>query len=170
MKRLHLLALLLGLALLACQSQEQKLAQHLEKAEAFLQEGKWAEASVEFQSALAVDPNSADAHYGLARAFLGGKEPRRAYWELEETVRLAPENSEARLRLGEFLLFGKKEELERALENADTVLAAEPQRWEAMLLKGRALQSLGRVDEACTSFEAAGSAAPADQPVPLLLL
>jgi len=79
MTRSRVLPLLLGLVLFACQSQEARLAQHLEKAEAFLQEEKWAEANVEFQSALAVDPNSAAAHYGLAKAFLGARDPRRFF-------------------------------------------------------------------------------------------
>jgi tetratricopeptide (TPR) repeat protein len=161
--------LLLLLAALACQSQEDRLAEHLAKGEAFLTEEKWPEATLEFKSGLAVDPNSAKAHYGLALAFLGAKDPRRAYWELEETVRLDPAHSDARLRLGEFLLFMKKDELERAVENADAVLAAEPKRWEAFLLKARALSALGRPDEAGAVYAGAVEAAP-DQPLPLLLL
>src|SRR5688572_28289122 len=110
MARFRFVFLLLLLGSLACDSQETRRAQHREKGDAFLKEEKWAEAELEFKSALAVDPNSAAAHYGLALAYLGGKDPRRAYWELEETVRLDPNHVEARLRHGEFLLFGKREE------------------------------------------------------------
>ena len=170
MTRLRAIPLLVLLFLSACQSQEAKLAQHLEKAEGFLAEQKWAEASVEFQSAVDVDPNSAAAHYGLAKAYLGAKDLRHAFWELEETVRLDPDNVEARLRHGEFLLFGKKEDVARALESAEAILAREPQRWEALLLKGRALEAEGRADEACSAYQSAAAASPADQPVPLLLL
>lgn len=170
MKRLRLLTLLLGMVVLACQSQEERLAQHLEKADGFLTEEKFQEAAAEYQTALGVDPNSAAAHYGLARAYLGARDLRSARWELEETVRLDPNNVEARLRHGEFLLFGKKEELERAVETSDAVLALDSKRWEALILRGRALQGLGRVDEACVAFERAGEIGPADQPVSLLLL
>src|SRR5262245_2292005 len=160
--------LVLPLAL-ACSSQEAKLKQHQDAGDAYLKDEKWQEAELEFKNALAVDPNSAPAHYGLALAFLGEKDPRRAYWELEETVRLDPKNVEARLRHGEFLLFGKKDELTRAVESADAILVLEPKRWEALLLKARALAALGQPDEAGTAFAAAVDAAP-EEPLPLLLL
>jgi tetratricopeptide (TPR) repeat protein len=160
--------LLLLLAALACQSQEDRLAEHLRKGEAFLAEKKWDEASIEFKSGLGVDPNSPKAHYGLALAYLGAKDPRRAYWELEETVRLDPAHADARLRLGEFLLFMKEDEVARAVENADAILAADPKRWEAFLLKARALSALGRAEEAGVAYVAAVEAAP-EQPLPLLL-
>jgi tetratricopeptide (TPR) repeat protein len=169
MARSRFAPVLLLLAVLACQSQEDRLAEHQAKGDAFLEEQKWEEAVLEFKNGLSVDPNSAKAHYGLALAYLGAKDPRRAYWELEETVRLDPAHVEARLRLGEFLLFMKKEEIERAVESADTILAAEPKRWEAFLLKARALAALGRADEAGAAYHAAVEAAP-DQPLPLLLL
>lgn len=161
--------LLLLLALLGCDSQEDRLAEHQKKGDAYRAEQKWKEAELEFKSALAVDPNSAAAHYGLALVYLGAKDPRRAYWELEETVRLDPNHFDARLRLGEFLLYGKKAELERAVESADAILAAEPKRWEALLLRGRALAALGRAEDAGAAFRAAVEAAP-DQSLPLLLL
>jgi tetratricopeptide (TPR) repeat protein len=169
MARSRFAPLLLLVALLACASEETRLAEHLEKGDAYLEEQKWREAELEFSTALGIDPNSAAAHYGKARAYLGSQEPRRAYWELAETVRLDPGNVDARLRHGEFLLFGKKEELEQAVESADAILAAEPQRWEALVLKARALAALGRNDEALVVFRAAVEAAP-DQPAPLLLL
>jgi tetratricopeptide (TPR) repeat protein len=167
--RFWLVGPLLACALLACQSEEARQAQHLERGEAFLKEEKWTEAQLEFKNAVRMDPKAAAAHYGLARAFLGGRDLRRAYWELEETVRLDPNNSDARLRHAEFLLFMKREDIERALAHADAVLAAEPTRWEALVLRARALAQLGRPDEAGTALEAAVKAAP-KEPAPLLLL
>ncbi len=167
MTRLSLAGALLLCATLACQSEEVRLAQHQESGEAFLSEQKWSEAELEFKNALRIDPNSAAAHYGLAKAYLGAKDPRSAYWELEETVRLDPNHFDARLRHGEFLLYGKDPELEQAVAHADAILAAEPTRWEALALKARALQALRRTDEAGSAFEAAVQAAP-DQPAPLL--
>jgi tetratricopeptide (TPR) repeat protein len=169
MARFGSVFVVLLVSLLACDSQEDRLAQHQEKGDAFLAEQKWKEAELEFKSALSVDPNSAPAHYGLALVYLGAKDPRRAYWELEETVRLDPKHVDARLRHGEFLLFGKKEELERAVESADAILTVEPKRWEALLLKARALAALGRAEDAGAAYQAAVEAAP-DQSLPLLLL
>jgi tetratricopeptide (TPR) repeat protein len=168
MSRRRVAVFLSFLLVLACQNQETRLAERQERGDKYLSEQKWAEAEIEFKGALGVDPNSAAAHYGLALAYLGAKDPRRAYWELEETIRLDPEHVEARLRHGEFLLFGKKEELERAVESADAILALQPKRFEALLLKARALSALGRPDEAGEAFEASVAAAP-DEPLPLLL-
>jgi tetratricopeptide (TPR) repeat protein len=154
---------------LACQSEEARFAEHQERGAQLLKEEKWAEAELEYRNALRIDPNSGAAHYGLAQVHLGQKDPRRAFWELEETVRLDPRNVEARLRHGEFLLLlGKREELERAVESADVILGAEPKRWEANLLRARALAALGRSEDAGAAYQAAVEAAP-EQPAALLL-
>jgi len=167
--RLRLVGPLLLCALLAaCQSEQERLTEHQQRGEAFLAEKKWDEARLEFANALRIDPNSAASHYGLAQAHLGANEVQRAFWELEETVRLDPSHADARLRHGEFLLFGTREDQARALEDAEAVLAAQPGRWEGLLLRARALDALGRRDEAGAAYEAAVAAAP-DQPGPLLL-
>src|SRR5262249_1143250 len=127
------MAFRLGIALLlllfvGCESQQARLAEHRQKGDAYPTCPKGAGARLGVKDAVAVEPNSAAAHYGLALTYLGSKDPRRAFWELEETVRLDPKNVEARLRQGEFLLFGKKEELQRAVESADAILAVDPKR------------------------------------------
>ena len=105
MTRLRVVPWLLLLALLSCESRESRLSQHREKADALLAEEKWEEAAQEFERALEVDPNRAPVHYGLAQAHLGAKDLRRAFWELDETVRLDPNHVDARLRLGETRTF-----------------------------------------------------------------
>ena len=69
---------LAGALLAACQSQEAKLAEHQERAEAYLEEGKNAEAIIEYKNVLQIDPNDAAAHYGLAKAYLARTSCRRA--------------------------------------------------------------------------------------------
>src|SRR5512134_1545357 len=90
-------ALAIALAIAACQSQEARLTEHMQRAEAYLKEGKSSEAIIEFKNALQIAPNDAKAHYGLAQAHLAAKEPQKAYWELLETVRLDGSNLDARL-------------------------------------------------------------------------
>ncbi len=162
-----LLAAILVLA--ACQDEAERLAEHQARAEAYLEEEKYAEAVIEFKNALQVDPNLADAHHGLAKALIGQKRVRQAYWELQETVRLDPANLDARLEYGQFLLFGKESDIENALRQADEALASEPERTSAWVLKARALQALKREDEAGEAFARAVEVAP-DQAAPLLLL
>jgi tetratricopeptide (TPR) repeat protein len=162
-----LLAAILVLA--ACQDDAERLAEHQARALAYLEEGKHAEAVIEFKNALQVDPNRADAHHGLAKALIGQKKIRLAYWELQETVRLDAANLDARLEYGQFLLFGKESDIENALTQAEEVLAAEPERASAWVLQARALQALKRNDEAGVAFARAVEVAP-EEAAPLLLL
>jgi tetratricopeptide (TPR) repeat protein len=158
-----------ALVLAACQDDAERIAEHRKRAEAYLEEEKHAEAIIEFKNMLQVDPNLADAHHGLAKALIGEKKIRQAYWELQETVRLDPDNLDARLEYGQFLLFGKESEIEKALTQAEEVLAAEPERASAWVLKARALQALQREDEAGDAFARAVEVAP-EETAPLLLL
>jgi tetratricopeptide (TPR) repeat protein len=162
-----LLAMVLLVA--SCQDDAERLAEHQKRAEAYLEEGKHAEAVIEYKNMLQVDPNHAGAHHGLAKALIGDKKIRQAYWELQETVRLDPGNLDARLEYGQFLLFGKESELENALTQAEEVLAADPGRMPAWVLKARALQALKRDDEAGEAFARAVEVAPGEA-APLLLL
>jgi tetratricopeptide (TPR) repeat protein len=162
---------LLGAALVlaACEDEEGRVAEHQQRAQAYVEEEKYAEAIIEFKSVLEVDPNRADAHYGLAKALLKEKKIRQAYWELQETVRLDPSNLDARVEYGQLLLFGKESDIENALTQAEAVLAAEPKRASAWVLKARSLQALKRDDEAGEAFARAVEAAP-EEAAPLLLL
>jgi tetratricopeptide (TPR) repeat protein len=157
------------LILAACQGDTERLAEHQRRGEAYLEEGDYAAAIIEYKNMLQLDPNRADAHYGLAKALIGDKKIRKAYWELQETVRLDPNNLDARLEYGQFLLFGKESEIEDALAQSEAVLAVEPERASAWVLKARALQALKRGDEAGEAFARAVEVAP-DEAAPLLLL
>ncbi len=94
-----LVACILAL-LLACQSDEEKIATFLQNGEAYIEEGSLNEAVIEYRNVLQLDPNRADAHHALAKAYLQLKRGKEAYWELSETVRLDHSNVEARLTLG----------------------------------------------------------------------
>jgi len=168
MKPVRVLACLIALAALACQNDAERAAEHAKKGNALLEEKKWDEAVIEFKNATQLLPNDAAAHYGLAKAYLGRKEPRNAYWELEETVRLNPNDVQARIDHGEFLLFGRSEELEKAVASGDAIIAADPKRWEGYALKGRALAALGRHEEAGEAFEGGVKIAPDQASVVLL--
>ncbi len=152
-----------------CGDDASRVQSHLERGDQYLTDGQHAEAILEFKNVLQIDPNHGKAHYGLARAYLGAKQAQKAYWELQETARLDPANLDARLEYAQFLLLGKKEEFEEAIKQADAVLAKDPERMPALLLRGRALQSLDRLDEALAAYQQAADKAPKDAG-PLLLL
>ena len=145
---------------LACQDEAARLAEHMERGEQALEAEKPNEAAIEFKNALQIDPNHAPAHFGLAKAYLAQRDVRKAYWELQETVRLDGGNLEARIALAQFLLLGGEEEFNRAIEQAEAVLAREPGRWQAVLIRARAYENLKRFDEAQEDYEHAVELAP----------
>jgi tetratricopeptide (TPR) repeat protein len=150
-----LAALAIAVAVSACQSQEARLAEHMQRADAYMKEEKASEAIIEYKNALQIAPNDAAAHYGLAKAHLAAKEPQKAYWELLETVRLDGTNLDARLAVGQFMLLGKEDEFQQALEQGEAVIAADPNRWEGFVLRAAALERLKRVDEAEADYKKA---------------
>jgi tetratricopeptide (TPR) repeat protein len=164
-------AIALGIVLLVagCTDEAERLAQHLERGNGYLQEQKYAEAVIEFKNVLQLDPNHAEAHYGLAKSYLGQKDLQRAYWELQESARLDPTNVDARLQYAEFLLLGKQEDLDEAVKLAGEVVQQAPERMEPFLLRGRALQALGKPEEARADFRKAVEVMP-ESGVALLML
>lgn len=168
-RRGALLALACALALAACSDPAERAAEHLQRAEAFFEDERYDEAMLEYRSVLQIDPNRADAHYGLARVYLAQRKPQKAFWELQETARLAPDNLEARLQFAQFLLLGGDEELETAIGEAEAILQADDARAAAWLVKGRALEGLERYDEAQAAYETAVERAP-EEGGPLLVL
>lgn len=158
---------LVVLVALACGSDPERVAEHLERGGTYREEKKWSEAIIEYKNVLKIEPNSADAHYGLAQAYLGKGDVRQAYWELRETVRLAPDNLESRLLYGQLARLAG--ELDEALVQAEAVVEGDPTLMPAHLLRAETLEVLKRLDEAQAAYEHAVELFP-DEGAPLLLL
>ena len=144
--RLTSICLLSLLAALACQSDEAKLAEHLERGQAYVADEKWDEAIIEYKNVLQIDPNHADAHFQLSQAYLKSEKPREGFWELRETVRLDPSNHDAKLQFAQISIYAG--ELEEALRRADEVIAEDATRADAFMVRGQALEALKDVEAA----------------------
>ncbi|UCE86490.1 MAG: tetratricopeptide repeat protein [Deltaproteobacteria bacterium] len=162
-----LAAMLCVATLVACEGEQQKLSEYLERAAAFAADEKHAEAILSYRSVLQIDPNNATAHYGLARSFIATRKPREAYWALHETVRLDPSNREARLIYAQLLLIAQQNE--QALEEAGALVDSDPTDPTGHLMRGQALMRLRREAEAREAFEQGMEAAP-DAPEPLIFM
>jgi tetratricopeptide (TPR) repeat protein len=159
--RAHVLLLLLAcLAGFACQSREAKKATHLARGEKYSKEGKHAEAIIEFKNVLQLDPNSAVAHWELAKSYLASSKVREGYWELHEAARLDPKNIDAKLGYGELSRFAG--DTDEALKQADEVIALDPNRWEAYVLRGHVLEVLKRPEDAKAAYLKAVEVAPGE--------
>src|ERR1700674_5999872 len=102
---LCLLALLLLPSTGCFRSPKVRMQKYYDSGLKYAQKGKYQEAAIQFQNALQIDKNFADAHYQLARCFLQQGLWPNAYRELQITLDLAPQNWHAQLDLGN-LLFG----------------------------------------------------------------
>ncbi len=76
----------------------------LTRGEELLQKRKFHEAVMQFRAAADVDKDSAAAHWGLARAYENLGQFHETVDELRKTVDLAPENLDARAKLGNYFL------------------------------------------------------------------
>ncbi len=146
------------LVLGACQAEESQIEEHLDRGDAYMEGGEFAEAIIEYRTALQTDPKNKAAHWGLAQAYFKDRRIREAFWELRETSRLDPSNLDARFRFGDLsIAAGDPEE---ALRQADGMIELAPEMIMAYMLKGRALDQLGRPHEALEVYEAAHKVDP----------
>ncbi|MFQ5415886.1 MAG: tetratricopeptide repeat protein [Myxococcota bacterium] len=159
-------AALAGLLLFACQSDEEKLAEHMSRGDAYFDNEKYGEAIIEYMSFLQIDPNDGVAHYKLSKALFKTNKVREGYWELRETVRLDPANLEAKIELSIMLLFAK--EYEEALEQIDEAVAVDPGKVRAHAIRGQVLDALGRPEEALEAFATGVELDPEDRGALLL--
>src|SRR5207253_773451 len=84
----------------------------VQRGEAYLADGKYAEAIIEFKNVLQLDPKAAQAHYKLGLALLkrGGGQPdlQEALRSLSQSVKFDATNLDAQLKLGEFFLLSRQ--------------------------------------------------------------
>ncbi|MEE2673487.1 MAG: tetratricopeptide repeat protein [Myxococcota bacterium] len=117
----------------------------MENGAAYAEAGALNEAVIEYRNVLQLDPNLGDAHYALAKIYLGLKQGNEAYWEFSESVRLDSSNVDARLTLGGLSLVTKN--FEDALEQADRIIELDPSHSTAYVLRAQALEQLDRAGE-----------------------
>ena len=99
-------------------SSEVKRERSLEKARAYISQGKINEATIEFKNAIKADSNSAEAHHEFGLALLRKKDYRSALREFRRAVYINPGFIDARFQLGILLVLSRdiphaKEELEK---------------------------------------------------------
>ncbi len=114
---------------------------YLESGKRYEKDGKYREATIQFSNALKVDRNFAPAHYELAKTYMQLGSMIAAYQELQRTVSLNPGNIPARVDLGNMLLAGGLPD--RAKEQANTILAAQPNNADAYALLSHVAQRQG---------------------------
>jgi tetratricopeptide (TPR) repeat protein len=139
----------------ACSNPEQQKAEHVRRGEQLLEERKFQEASIEFRSAIQIDEQLAQAHWGLARAYEGLQRFREVFDELRRTIQLDPGNLEARQKLGNYLLLVKPPRLDDAEEQAREILQRDPNFIEGHILRASIFALRNQPQEALAALNRA---------------
>lgn len=126
-----------SLVFISCSSQSK--AKHLARGEEYLQKRKYTEAVMEFRTVADIDRQSAEAHWGLARAFENLGQFSDALSELQQTAELNPANLEAKVKLGNYYLLTEPPQTREAQRIVDDVLARDAAYVEAHVLKASLL-------------------------------
>ena len=156
------LSIVLGTTL-GCHRDPNKVKlKYLQSGERYANEGKYKEASIQFANALKVDHNYGDAHYQLAKVYLKEGSYIPAYAELLRTVDLQPNNTEARISLGNLLLAGHQ--ADKAAAQADAVLKLDSNNADAYALQAGVSAYKGDRPTAITQIQHALSIKPDSAP------
>jgi len=127
--------------------------EHFKKAETLAKENHLAEAIIEYKSALQIDPRRGDIRVKLVDAYIRNQDAGNAYRESIKAADLLPNDINAQLRAGSFLLMAKQ--FEDAKTRADKALAIDSKNVDALLLSGNALFGLKRIEEAINEYQEA---------------
>ncbi|NNE99027.1 MAG: tetratricopeptide repeat protein, partial [Pyrinomonadaceae bacterium] len=132
--------------LLIAASCGQSLESHLQRGEEFLNDRRFEEAEMQFRAAVDIDDSSAEAHWGLARAHEKQGEFLETVQELKTVAELAPDNLEAKSKLGNyFLLFSPPQALEAEKVLKD-IFSRDENYIEGHILKASIWSAQGRSD------------------------
>ncbi len=148
--------LLSCLLLSACSNPEKEKLAHVTKGREYLAQKRYAEARIEFRSALQIDKRLAAAQFGLGEAALSlgyVQEAAEAYYE---TMRLDANNLDARVRVGSLLAQYENDESIREAERlANEVLQKKPESVEGRVLLAQVRAAQKKWDEARAGFDEA---------------
>ena len=117
-------AILLAVLLAACGGKEERAQSHLEKSRALFAAAEFDKAGVELRNVLQIDPRSADAYQLSAQIWETRNEFQKAFASYAKAVELAPDNLEAKAKMGRYYLFGGTRD--KAAEMVAEILAADP--------------------------------------------
>jgi len=142
---LCLLALVLAVSIPACRRGGQRgYAERMESGQRYLEQGKFAEAAIEFRGAIQQSPQQAEPYYRLGLAYLAMGNLMEAVPALVKAAEIDPRHAGSQKKLAEMLAASKDPKLrEEARKRAEQALAAEPKDAEALTVLAMVETRLG---------------------------
>ena len=144
-RSLVIITILCGLFLFA--SCGQSLESHLQRGEEFLKQRKFQEAEMQFRAATQIDDTSAEAHWGLARAFEAKGNFLETIDELRKVSELAPENLEAKAKYGNYYLLFTPPQIQESEKILDDIFKRDENFIEGHILKASIFSAKGSSEE-----------------------
>src|SRR5690349_1985537 len=161
LKTVAILTLCFAALLSSCTSLEKEKLGHVTRGKEYLSEKRYAEARIEFRSALKIDKKMADAQFGLGEASLAlgyVQEAAEAYYE---AMRIDPNNLDARVRVGSLLAqYESDEGIKEAERLAMEVTQKNPNHIEGHVLTAEVRAAQKRWNDAQAEFQKAISLDP----------
>ncbi len=108
--------------------------QYLARGTSYVAEKKYAEAIIEFRNVLKNDPRSGETRAKLADAYLNVGDARNAIRETVAAADLLPDDVDAQLKAGQFLLLAGR--YEDAKARAERALARDPKKHHGAASQG----------------------------------
>ncbi len=122
----------------------QSLESHLKRGEEFLQKRKFQDAEMQFRAAMDIDDTSSEAHWGLARSYESQGKFLETVQELKRVTELAPDNLEAKAKLGNYLLLFTPPQIEEAEKVLADIFKLDKNFIEGHILKASILSAQGK--------------------------
>ena len=143
---------IVGLAgLLACGGGAERQAKYFERAQQFYDEGNFDKARIEVKNVLQINPKHAQGRYLLALLEEREQNWKGMYGNLNAAVEEDPKLVPARLKLGQLQLLNSM--FDQAMEQADAVLALEPDNADARVLRASVWLRQGDTEKAVQEAE-----------------
>lgn len=152
----------LCLLIASCSNPEEEKRAHVAKGNEYLKQKQYAEARIEFRSALQIDKRLAQAQFGLGEAALALGYVQEAAEAFYETMRLDADNLDARVRVGSLLAqYDNAESTNEAERLAGEVLQKKPDSVEGRVLLANVRMAQKKWDEARRELDRAVDLDPA---------
>jgi tetratricopeptide (TPR) repeat protein len=131
------------------------------------EQGKYAEAAINYHKSAQKDPNSAEVHYRLGLAELKQGNSVVAYQELRQGLQLAPDRDDIRIKLADVALNGYRDTPQRPKSlyeqvsgAADYLLKKNPNSFDGLRLRADVLSIDGKLDESISTYRRANAVRP----------
>lgn len=156
-----LLVILASLALGACDSPQEREAEHIKNGKTLYEAGQYAKAAIELRNALQINPTSTETKYLLGQVLEHQGNLAAAFSAFQEVSFQDPKHRDAQLKLGQYALMNA--DAAAATLHADNAIALDPQRADGHTMKAAALLLQRKFPDVDAEIQAALSLKPHDE-------